>query len=215
MEQVRGAKAIARKKGRHWQPMKALLVLAQVGMLGTKLGAGPLRPQQEPKRDAGAKPAAHAAAPTKPAKLAKQVAALRAENQRLRLALKEQSKAPLILNMKSRGRLHFRPDFGQLLVGDEYFDLRKRALARWCIRYMFRKKAFSARSALDFADDIDPAVRKLAKREARGIHSVAKIDNFFNDAKHILPKLRQLLIRYDPDSGKYFLDTRLVPQVTI
>lgn len=186
------AAAVSKILAKHQQAPK----LANVGVL---LMVMPVAQGQVPV-------AAPAAAPEK---WVRQLAVLRAENRQLRQALKGRAQAAAFLKMKSRGRFHYRPDFSQVAVGEDIFDLRKRPLARWCLHYLYRRKAFGARSALHFADDIDPHVRELSGRAPRGIRSVAKIDNYFNDPQKRLPKLRKLLIHYDEVSGKYYLETRL------
>jgi hypothetical protein len=107
------------------------------------------------------------------------------------------------------GRLRYRAGFGEVWVGDELYDLRRRAKARFCLQYLFEKAAFDAASALHFEKQINPHVRKLSKLEPQPDYAEIKIHHYFNPSTGKIARLGRTLIRSaGRGSGRYFLNIR-------
>jgi hypothetical protein len=107
------------------------------------------------------------------------------------------------------GRLRYRAGFGEVWVGDELYDLRRRPKARFCLQYLFEKAAFDAASARHFEKQINPHVRKLSKLEPQPDYAEIKIHHYFNPSTGKIARLGRTLIRSaGRGSGRYFLNIR-------
>jgi len=99
------------------------------------------------------------------------------------------------------GRLEYRPDFCEVWVDGQRFDLTTRMPARRCLQFLVEKQAFDEASARDFAE--------IHAYVTEGFGSVAnepKIHDYFNEAKGKLPRLRRELIKAVARSRRYYLE---------
>ena len=127
--------------------------------------------------------------------------------------LAKKGASPPAESVRVWGRIRYERGFNVVWVGGELFDLRERHKARLGLEYLVQKKAFDAKSARHFDEEIDRYVRTQDKLGPRGRFSDIKIDHYFNDSRNHLIKLRQALIRVVAGEKKYFLEVASGPPV--
>jgi hypothetical protein len=104
------------------------------------------------------------------------------------------------------GKLRYLPDFNDVWLDDEHYDLRSRQKARLCLQYLVENQAFDADSARHFTKEIDPYVRTHGNYPRS---ADPKIDHYFNDSDGKLPALRRALIQKSGRrDGRYFLKAK-------
>ena len=104
--------------------------------------------------------------------------------------------------MLEQGRLRYAPGFEEVSVGGTRYDLRERARARLCVRYLVEARAFDASSARSFADEIDPYVRA---KGGFGVLRDIRMNDYFNDRTGEMRRLKRDLIASAGRNGRYFL----------
>lgn len=101
------------------------------------------------------------------------------------------------------GQLRYRPDFNDVWVGEQHYDLRERTKARLCVRYLVEHGAFEAATARHLVEEIDPFVRQhgnfLPTADIR-------IHHYFNDRNGPLTQLRKALIQSAGRQGRFYLN---------
>jgi hypothetical protein len=108
------------------------------------------------------------------------------------------------ISFKKIGRLEYTFDFKLIRLGGQYFDLRSRLSARFCIKYLVEKRAFSESAARSLLDEIDPYVREQT-RLPKAV-AVKMTDYFANERGLKLQELRRLLVCPAGRNGRYFLN---------
>ena len=103
------------------------------------------------------------------------------------------------------GWLAYRNDFADVWLGEEHFDLSRRAKARACLRYLVEQRAFDAASARDLSQEIDPFVRAQCQLPALPGGGELKIHHYFNPSKSDVARLGRELLRPAGRNGRYFL----------
>jgi len=106
------------------------------------------------------------------------------------------------------GRLAYRNGFADVWLGEEHFDLSRRAKARACLRHLVEQRAFDANSARDLTTEIDPYVRAQCQLPELPGYGELKIHHYFNPSKSDVARLGRELIRPAGRNGRYFLNVR-------
>lgn len=106
------------------------------------------------------------------------------------------------------GRLAYRNDFADVWLGEEHFDLSRRAKARACLRYLVEQRAFDAKSARDLTQEIDPFVRAQCQLPALPGYGELKIHHYFNPSTSNVARLGRELIQPAGRNGCYFLNVK-------
>ena len=103
------------------------------------------------------------------------------------------------------GRLAYCHGFADVWLGEEHFNLRRRAKARACLRFLVEHRAFDAHSACDLTQEIDPSVRAQCQLPTLPGYGELKIHHYFNPSKSDVARLGRELIRPAGRNGRYFL----------
>lgn len=105
------------------------------------------------------------------------------------------------------GRFRYRDGFDQVWVGDELYDLRRRAKARFCLQYLVKTQAFNAASGRHLEKEIDPFVREKCQLPPLPAMSKShlRIQHFFHDPSRKLSKLRVDLVKPAGRNGRFYL----------
>lgn len=98
------------------------------------------------------------------------------------------------------GRLEYRPDFGEVWVDGQRFDLTSRIPARRCLQFLVAKEAFDERRAREFAE-----IHAFVVEELGSMANEPRIHHYFNDARRKLTRLRSELIKPVARTGRYYL----------
>jgi len=104
--------------------------------------------------------------------------------------------------LRTIGRFKYGAGFKDVWLGDEHYDLRGRAKARFCIQYLVAKQAFNADSARHLEHEIDPFVRKKCQLPPP---SEIRIQHYFNDRSGKLSRLRGDLVKAAGRNGRFYL----------
>lgn len=104
------------------------------------------------------------------------------------------------------GRLAYRNDFADVWLGEEHFNLSRRAKARACLRFLVEHRAFDVKAARDLAHEIDPYVRAQCQLPELPGYGELKIHHYFNPSKGDVARLGRELIRPAGRNGRYFLN---------
>jgi hypothetical protein len=120
----------------------------------------------------------------------------------------EDGKTPSAADVIQRvGRFAYRNDFADVWLGDEHFDLSRRAKARACLRYLVEHRAFDTASARHLETEIDPYVRGQCQLPALP-YGELKVHHYFNPSTGDVARLGRELIRAAGRNGRYFLCVR-------
>lgn len=103
------------------------------------------------------------------------------------------------------GRLAYRNGFADVWLGEEHFDLSRRAKARACLRFLVEQRAFEADSARDLITEIDPYVRAQCRLPELPGYGELKIHHYFNPSKSDVARLGRELIRPAGRNGRYYI----------
>lgn len=98
------------------------------------------------------------------------------------------------------GRLEYRPDFCEVWVDGQRFDLTTRVPARRCLQFLVEKEAFTEETAREFSE-----IHAFVAEPLGSMANEPRIHHYFNDAKRKLTRLRSDLIKPVARTGRYFL----------
>ena len=104
------------------------------------------------------------------------------------------------------GRLKYTPDFNDVWINDSHYDLRTRAKARNCLKFLVDRKAFTPETACHLETEIDPYVRANSG-DLPGAADIRIHHNFTDtrDKKRRLAQLRKVLIHAAGRNGRFYL----------
>jgi hypothetical protein len=116
----------------------------------------------------------------------------------------QQSPSPTVETnrIQTLGRWQFSSDFKDVWLGDEHYDLRGRAKARFCIQYLVAQQAFDADSARHLETEIDPFVREKCRLPPP---AEIRIQHYFNDRAGEIARLRRELVKSAGRNGRFYL----------
>jgi hypothetical protein len=104
------------------------------------------------------------------------------------------------------GRLAYLNGFADVWLGDEHFNLRSRAKARACLRYLVENRAFDPASARDLTNEIDPFVRVQCQLPPLPGYGEIKIHHYFNPSTSDVARLGREIIRAAGRNGRFYLN---------
>jgi hypothetical protein len=110
--------------------------------------------------------------------------------------------------IQREGRFAYREGFADVWLGEQHFNLRRRAKARACLRYLVEHHAFDEDSARDLIQEIDPYVRAQCQLPALPGYGELKIHHYFNPSTSDTARLGRELIRPAGRNGRYFLEVK-------
>jgi len=109
-------------------------------------------------------------------------------------------------SVQTIGRLKYTPDFNDVWFDGVHYDLRTRAKARHCLRFLIEKRAFAQEAACHLETEIDPYVRTNSGNLPRAAD--IRIHHYFTDTKDKRKRLEQLrkkLIHAAGRNGRFYL----------